>query len=238
MNFLDPENWSDLEVLEEEYRDLTEEHLKQLHERLRPYFLRRTKKEVLKLPPKNEVIVPVSMSTLQKQVTKSIYSGNFDLLRKLGKESRASSGMATLKNMLMQLRKCLQHPYLVSAELEPQGLSDRETHEKLVEASTKLNFLRLLLPQLKARGHRVLLFSQFVIALDIIEDYLKGEGIKFLRLDGSTQQRTRQEGIDEFNREGSDVFLYMLTTRAGGAGINLWSADTVISRYLQSFCLH
>jgi chromodomain-helicase-DNA-binding protein 4 len=229
MNFLDPEEWSDLEALEKEHEALDEELLKQLHERLRPYFLRRTKKEVLKLPPKNEVIVPVSMAPLQKDVYKSILSGNYDLLRRLNKDTRLSTSLASLKNMLMQLRKCLQHPYLVSAEIEPQGLSDKEAHEKLVEASTKINFLRLLLPQLKARGHRVLLFSQFVIALDILEDFLKGEGIKYLRLDGSTQQRARQEGIDEFNREGSDVFLYMLTTRAGGAGINLWTADTVIS---------
>jgi chromodomain-helicase-DNA-binding protein 4 len=231
MNFLDPEKWSDLEALEQEHESekLNEEVLKQLHERLRPYFLRRTKKEVLKLPPKNEVIVPLSMAPLQREICRSILQGNYDVLRRLNKDTRLSTSLASLKNMLMQLRKCLQHPYLVSPEIEPLGLSEKETHEKLIEASTKLSFLRLLLPQLKARGHRVLLFSQFVIALNVLEDYLKGEGFKYLRLDGSTHQRARQEGIDEFNREGSDVFLYMLTTRAGGAGINLWTADTVIS---------
>jgi chromodomain-helicase-DNA-binding protein 4 len=236
MNFLDPGSWADLQALEIEYQNLTEEPLKRLHERLRPYFLRRTKKEVLKLPPKNEVIVPVSMAPLQKGVYKSVLLGNFDLLRKLGKDSRLSTSLASLKNMLMQLRKCLQHPYLVSPDIEPQGLAERDAHERLVEASAKLSFLRLLLPQLKARGHRVLLFSQFVIALDVIEDYARGEGIKYLRLDGSTAQRARQEGIDEFNREGSEVFLYMLTTRAGGAGINLWTADTVISVCSGSGC--
>lgn len=237
MNFLDPENWSDLEALEREHASevLDEERVKQLHERLRPYFLRRTKKEVLKLPPKNEVIVPLSMAPLQKQIYKSVLSGNYDLLRRLNQDTRVASSLSSLKNMLMQLRKCLQHPYIVSTEIEPQGLSARETREKLVEASTKLSFLRLLLPQLKARGHRVLLFSQFQLVLNIIEDFLRDEGIKYLRLDGSTQQRVRQEGIDEFNREGSDIFLYMLTTRAGGAGINLWTADTVIGRRLNLF---
>jgi len=74
----------------------------------------------------------------------------------------------------------------------------------------------------------VLLFSQFSIALDIIEDFLTGEGFKYLRLDGSTKQADRQKGMDEFNRPGSDVFIYLLTTRAGGVGINLWTADTII----------
>jgi chromodomain-helicase-DNA-binding protein 4 len=160
MNFLDPDKWWDLESLEKEHEILTEELVKDLHERLRPYFLRRTKKEVLKLPPKNEVIVPISMAPLQRDVYKSILSGNYDILQRLSKDTRVSTSLASLKNMLMQLRKCLQHPYLVSSEIEATGLSDKETHEKFVEASTKLAFLRQLLPQLKARGHRVLLFSQ------------------------------------------------------------------------------
>lgn len=62
------------------------------------------------------------------------------------------------------------------------GLSAQETHHKLIDASAKLRFLKMLLPKLKARGHRVLLFSQFVLALDVIEDFLRGEGFKFLRL--------------------------------------------------------
>lgn len=76
MNFLDPENWNDLEALEREYaqENLTEEMIKQLHTRLRPYFLRRIKSEVLELPPKNEVIVPVSMAPLQRQIYRSILS--------------------------------------------------------------------------------------------------------------------------------------------------------------------
>jgi chromodomain-helicase-DNA-binding protein 4 len=69
---------------------------------------------------------------------------------------------------------------------------------------------------------------QFVINLDIIEDFLNGEGYKYLRLDGNTKQVDRQKDMDEFNRPGSDTFIYLLSTRAGGVGINLWSADTVI----------
>uniref|UniRef100_A0A0W0FGI3 Putative SNF2 family DNA-dependent ATPase n=1 Tax=Moniliophthora roreri TaxID=221103 RepID=A0A0W0FGI3_MONRR len=231
MNFLDPNEWSDLEALEKEHEELTEELIKQLHERLRPYFLRRIKSQVLRLPPKNEVIVPVTMAPLQKQVYRSILSKNVALLASLTNPSASaqnSGGKKTVNNMLMQLRKCLQHPYLYDQDIEPRTLSIQETHEKLIDASAKLRFLRILLPKLKARGHRVLLFSQFVIALDVIEDFLVGEGIKYLRLDGNTAGAERQKGMDEFNKAGSDIFMYLLTTRAGGVGINLFTADTVI----------
>ncbi|EPQ60503.1 hypothetical protein GLOTRDRAFT_68181 [Gloeophyllum trabeum ATCC 11539] len=230
MNFLDPVEWQDLEKLEKEHEVLTEELVRELHQRLRPYFLRRTKSEVLPLPPKNEVIVPVSMTPLQKEIYRSILSQNFKVLQSLTQASK-SDGTATksnMNNMLMQLRKCLQHPYLVSDNIEPRGLPPAEMHEKLVGASAKLRLLKNMLPKLKARGHRVLLFSQFTIALDVIEDFLAGEGYKYLRLDGNTKQADRQKGMDEFNRPGSDVFIYILSTRAGGVGINLWSADTVI----------
>ena len=101
---------------------------------------------------------------------------------------------------LLTGRRCLQHPYLYSDNIEPLGLSAPETHDKLIDASAKFRLLKSLLPKLKARGHRVLLFSQvglffcckatmltkiscqFVLALDIIEDFLRGEGFKFLRL--------------------------------------------------------
>ncbi|KAF9447799.1 hypothetical protein P691DRAFT_801793 [Macrolepiota fuliginosa MF-IS2] len=229
MNFLDPKEWSDLEALEKEYADLDEESIKILHNRLRPYFLRRIKSEVLQLPAKNEVIVPVSMAPLQRKVLSSIYQHNTDLMKGVLQSNFLPSGAkGKLNNILMHLRKCLQHPYLYSSEIEPKGLTPQEAHEKLIDASCKLRLLRTLLPKLKERGHRVLLFSQFVIALDIIEDFLTGEGLKYLRLDGNTKGTDRQKGMDEFNRPGSDVFIYLLTTRAGGVGINLFSADTVI----------
>ncbi|KAG7099004.1 hypothetical protein E1B28_000889 [Marasmius oreades] len=231
MNFLDPERWKDLQALEKEHEELTEALVKQLHVRLRPYFLRRIKSEVLQLPPKNEVIVPVSMAPLQKQIYRSILSHNADLLSGLTNPFTASGnapGRKSVNNMLMQLRKCLQHPYLYDRDIEPMNLSLQETHEKLIDASAKFRLLHSLLPKLQSRGHRVLLFSQFVIALDVIEDFLVGEGIKYLRLDGNTAGHERQRGMDAFNAVGSDIFIYLLTTRAGGVGINLFTADTVI----------
>ncbi|THV06013.1 hypothetical protein K435DRAFT_744240 [Dendrothele bispora CBS 962.96] len=231
MNFLDPSEWQDLDALEREHEELTEELVKQLHNRLRPYFLRRIKSDVLDLPPKNEVIVPVSMTKLQKELYRSILSRNLDLLAGLtkpGTQVQTSARKSKITNMLMELRKCLQHPYLCDEGIEPRGLSLQETHEKLIDASAKLRLLKNLLPKLKARGHRVLLFSQFVIALNIVEDFLVGEGYKFLRLDGNTPGFKRQKDMDEFNRPGSDTFIYLLTTRAGGVGINLYTADTVV----------
>ncbi|KAJ7071197.1 SNF2 family N-terminal domain-containing protein [Mycena amicta] len=226
LSFLDSATWNDLESLAKIHEELTEDLIKDLHVRLRPYFLRRIKSQVLKLPPKNEVIVPVSMAPLQKEIYRSILTHNLDLLKGLLTKKAGSKGK--LNNVLMHLRKCLQHPYLYEDTIEPRGLTQQETHAKLIDASAKLRFLKVLLPKLKARGHRVLLFSQFVIALDIIEDFLNGEDLRYLRLDGNTKGSDRQKGMDEFNREGSDVFIYLLTTRAGGVGINLFTADTVI----------
>ncbi|KAI0271427.1 hypothetical protein BC834DRAFT_441990 [Gloeopeniophorella convolvens] len=233
MNFLDPNEWNDLEQLEKDHKELTEDLVKELHNRLRPYFLRRMKGQVLQLPPKNEVIVPVSLTPLQKEIYKSVLGKNVELLKSLALSYSGAKGSgkpktSSMNNMLMDLRKCIQHPYLVSRDIEPKGLSPEEAHSRLVAGSTKLRLLQALLPKLKARGHRVLLFSQFVIALDVIEDFLVGEGLRYLRLDGNTKQSERQKGMDEFNRPDSDVFIYLLSTRAGGVGINLWSADTVI----------
>ncbi|TFK77267.1 hypothetical protein BDN72DRAFT_35406 [Pluteus cervinus] len=230
MNFLDPNEWKDLAALEKEHEELTEDLVKQLHLRLRPYFLRRVKAEVLQLPPKNEVIVPVSMTSLQKEVYRSILGKNLEILKGLigSSRSRPTNNSKNVHNMLMQLRKCLQHPYLYDENIEPPGLSRQAAHEKLIDGSTKLRLLKMLLPKLKERGHRILLFSQFVIALDVIEDFLVGEGYRFLRLDGNTKSSERQKSMDEFNRPGSDTFIFLLTTRAGGVGINLYSADTVI----------
>ncbi|KAK7059472.1 SNF2 family N-terminal domain-containing protein [Favolaschia claudopus] len=238
LNFLDPLVWNDQQSLAQQHEILTEDLIKQLHSQLRPYFLRRIKSQVLELPPKanttslmlqNEVIIPLSMTALQKEMYRSILSHNVDVMSNLAEPSAAGvAARGKLHNVLMHLRKCLQHPYIYDESIEPDGLHEQEEHEKMVDASAKLRFLRKLLPKLKARGRRVLLFSQFILALNVIEDFLTGEGHRFLRLDGNTKGKDRQKDIDEFNREGSDTFIFLLTTRAGGVGINLSSADTVI----------
>ncbi|KAJ1311388.1 hypothetical protein OPQ81_009880 [Rhizoctonia solani] len=218
MNFLDPRNWSNLDELEEEYdqENLTEELIARLHERLRPYFLRRQKAEVLDLPVKHEVIVPVSLVPIQKDIMRAILESNIQSL-----------GLFADKEQLKN-RSAFNTHISTSPTWRGGGLSQEETLKQLVDASAKFRLLKIMLPQLKKRGHRVLLFSQFKIVLDIIEDFLNMEGYKLLRLDGDTKSSLRQKEIDEYNKPGSEYFIYILTTRAGGVGVNLWSADTVI----------
>lgn len=95
----------------------------------------------------------------------------------------------------MQLRKLLGHPYLISPDIERLDVSEAEQHRNLTEASAKLVLLDKLLPKLHAKGHRVLIFSQFKIVLNIIETFLYGVGMKFLRLDGDTASLDRQRGM-------------------------------------------
>ena len=98
----------------------------------------------------------------------------------------------------------------------------------MVEASSKLQLLDILLPKLRDRGHRVLMFSQFLDMLTIVEDFLDGLGMRYQRLDGSMNAMEKQKKIDEFNAPNSPLFAFLLSTRAGGVGINLATADTVI----------
>lgn len=192
-----------------------------------------TKETALDLPKLTEIIVPVSMRPLQKQVYKGILSRNVDAITDIyatnsKAKGKAKKGRANFQNILMELRKDLGHPYLNDPNIEPSDATDEEAHRNLVEASGKLVFLQKFLPKLKANGHRVLIFSQFKIFLDILERFLEGERVRFLRLDGNTSQMDRQNYIDMFNREKSDYDVFILSTRAGGAGINLFTADTVI----------
>jgi len=102
-----------------------------------------------------------------------------------------------------------------------------ELGEHLVDASGKLQVIDQLLVFLKARGHKVLMFSQMARMLDIIQDYLGYRGYSYERLDGSVRGEERYLAIQNFN-ETEETFIFLLSTRAGGQGLNLMSADTVI----------
>ncbi len=128
----------------------------------------------------------------------------------------------------MQLRKCLCHPFIYSKAIEDQNTALETMRRNLVEASSKLVLLEIMLPLLKERGHRVLIFSQFLEQLTILEDFLNGLFLKYQRLDGSLSSIEKQKRIDAFNAPESDIFCMLLSTRAGGVGINLATADTVI----------
>ena len=195
---------------------------KQLRILLQPFLLRRLKVNVTKdLPPKKELIIFVGMTELQKDVYKKI------LLKEMHTIQNGSSGgnKRGLLNLVMQLRKCTNHPYLFDG-VEDMSLDPFGDH--LIKNCGKLLLLDKLLKKLKANGSRVLIFSQMTRILDILEDYCTINKYKFCRIDGSTSGEDRQFAMDEYNKDGSDIFLFLLTTRAGGLGINLQTADIVI----------
>ncbi|XP_048662994.1 lymphoid-specific helicase isoform X2 [Marmota marmota marmota] len=131
-----------------------------------------------------------------------------------------------LQNIMMLLRKCCNHPYLIEYPIDPVT-QEFKIDEELVTSSGKFLILDRMLPELKKRGHKVLLFSQMTRMLDILMDYCHLRNFNFSRLDGSMSYSEREENMHSFNTD-PDVFIFLVSTRAGGLGINLTAADTVI----------
>lgn len=205
--------------------------IKRLHKVLRPFLLRRLKKDVeSELPDKVEKVIKCTKSALQARLYgqvsrhKTIFTGN-----ELGGATKVaqSGGIRGLQNMLMQLRKICQHPYVFD-EVEAAVNPTKATGADLYRVSGKFELLDRILPKLKATGHRVLMFFQMTQIMDIMEDYLRYRDLTYLRLDGSTKQDERGAMLHEFNKPDSPYFMFILSTRAGGLGLNLQTADTVI----------
>lgn len=189
--------------------------ISRLHQVLRPFMLRRLKTDVeTQLPDKVESILRCDMSAWQKILYRQMTS-NIGIV--------SSGSVRTFNNVVMQLKKVCNHPYLF--------YSDEELHsvppDYIVRAAGKFEMLEHALTKLKATGHRVLLFSQMTAALDYLEYFLTGMGIKHMRLDGTTKADDRQGMLERFNAPKSDYFMFLLSTRAGGLGLNLQTADTV-----------
>uniref|UniRef100_A0A803TM95 DNA helicase n=1 Tax=Anolis carolinensis TaxID=28377 RepID=A0A803TM95_ANOCA len=227
LNFLTPERFNNLEGFLEEFADISkEDQIKKLHDVLGPHMLRRLKADVFKnMPAKTELIVRVELSQMQKKYYKLILTRNFEALNSKGGGSQVS-----LLNIMMDLKKCCNHPYLfpvaaVEAPVLPNGSYDGSS---LVKSSGKLMLLQKMLKKLRDGGHRVLIFSQMTKMLDLLEDFLEYEGYKYERIDGGITGGLRQEAIDRFNAPGAQQFCFLLSTRAGGLGINLATADTVV----------
>ncbi|KAJ9181960.1 hypothetical protein P3X46_006002 [Hevea brasiliensis] len=223
LNFLLPEIFSSAETFDEWFQISGEndqqEVVQQLHKVLRPFLLRRLKSDVEKgLPPKKETILKVGMSQMQKQYYRALLQKDLEVVNAGGERKR-------LLNIAMQLRKCCNHPYLFQgAEPGPPYT----TGEHLITNAGKMVLLDKLLPKLKERDSRVLIFSQMTRLLDILEDYLMFRGYQYCRIDGNTGGEDRDASIDTFNKPGSEKFVFLLSTRAGGLGINLATADVVI----------
>eukprot|EP00767_Chilomastix_cuspidata_P003568 gnl/Chilomastix_cuspidata/369.p1 GENE.gnl/Chilomastix_cuspidata/369~~gnl/Chilomastix_cuspidata/369.p1 ORF type:complete len:2479 (+),score=1000.07 gnl/Chilomastix_cuspidata/369:1910-9346(+) len=232
LHFLHPDRFASLRAWEDRYGNPENPtQVEEIIKIIQPYFIRRTKKDVEKdLPPKIERILRVGTSALQKRYYKWILSKNYEQLAKGSRGSKVS-----LLNIVAQLKKVCNHPYLFPFIREndiPPLMESRmrveDMLELMVKASAKLRLLDMLLERLKRTGHRVLIFSQMVSMLDLLAEYLEMKGWLYQRLDGSTCAEARIEGMRHFNSPGSRDFVYLLSTKAGGLGINLATADTVI----------
>lgn len=201
------------------YQDIEKESksASELHRLLQPFLLRRVKAQVAtELPKKTEVVIYHGMSALQKKYYKAILMKDIDAFE------NETAKKVKLQNVLTQLRKCVDHPYLFDG-VEPEPF---EVGEHLIEASGKLHLLDRLLAFLYSGGHRVLLFSQMTHMLDILQDYMDYRGYSYERVDGSVRGEERHLAIKNFGKQ--PIFVFLLSTRAGGVGMNLTAADTVI----------
>ena len=190
--------------------------LTRAHYLLRPLMLRRLKVEVEKLLPRRlETKVMCSLSPMQIFWYKRLLLRDSKLLERVEAQAKSSSSDSAtnqdvvgqesggdwkrLQSLLMQLRKCCNHPFLfpnAEAAVQVAAQKNGETwdgrcNESIVEASGKMRTLDILLRRLKLKGHRVVIFSQFTRMLDIIDDYLNMRGYQFARLDGSTNRVQR-----------------------------------------------
>lgn len=221
-------------------------------------MLRRTKDESgLKLPPKGEVVIYCEPTKEQASLAKAIVdedasqvaermgwipvnSTNLHFIddedtnqreiksRRKGNTSKPSRGNISLNNKLNQLRKVYNHPYSVA---EPKDLiSESKTDNRIVEHAGKMKVLDKMLRDLKRNGHKVIVFSQYKIVLNCLEDYLSMNSSifgEYRRLDGDVDSIDRAKFMDEFNHDPT-IFVFLASTRAGGLGVNLVGADTVV----------
>ncbi|GAA5863719.1 hypothetical protein JCM3774_001226 [Rhodotorula dairenensis] len=201
--------------------------IRRLHKVLRPFLLRRLKKDVESdLPDKVERVIKCKMSSLQVKLTKQIKEHGM-IFTDGPTDTKKATGIRGLQNQIMQLRKICNHPFCFEAverSIDPTGANDAT----LYRVAGKFELLDRILPKLFATGHRVLMFFQMTTVMTIFEDYLNFRRIEHLRLDGTTKHEDRSTLLKLFNEPNSKYPIFILSTRAGGLGLNLQTADTVI----------
>lgn len=201
--------------------------LAELTDAIQPYMLRRTKSKVESdLPPKTEKIIRVELSDVQLEYYKNILTKNYAALNDGAKGMKQS-----LLNIMMELKKASNHPFMFpNAEARIlEGSSRREDILRaMITSSGKMMLLDQLLKKLKQDGHRVLIFCQMVGMLNILSEYMEYRGYTYQRLDGTIPSAARRLAIEHYNAPESTDFAFLLSTRAGGLGINLMTADTVV----------
>ena len=155
-------------------------------------------------------------------------SNSKDNISKTGITVAAGKQTGRLKSVMMELRKCCNHPFLIDEQPWPATRDPNQFLQELLQASGKLSLIDSMLQRMKALGHRVLIYSQFTTLLNLLEEWLAARQWGFQRIDGSVGSAERQSRIDQFNTRPADNFVFLLSTKAGGLGINLASADTVV----------
>merc|ERR1739844_828270 len=208
--------------------------IRRLHKVLRPFLLRRLKKDVeSQLPDKVEYIIKCEMSGLQRRLYSHMQEKGVLLMDHSAQKKPGQSGAKALMNTIMQLRKLCNHPFMFQQVEESYAkhigmVTDVVTGPDIYRSSGRFELLDRILPKLKQSGHRVLMFCQMTQCMTIIEDYFNYKGYKYLRLDGTTKAEERGDMLKIFNSSESEYFIFLLSTRAGGLGLNLQTADTVI----------
>lgn len=245
LNFIEPFKFPSLEEFEANFGDMNNRaQVEALQHKISPYMLRRVKEDVAKdIPAKEETLIDVELTQIQKQYYRAIFEHNHSFLS-MGAGRNAAP---KLMNIQMELRKCCNHPFLLDGvetrEMENyhrelyesgafEGKSADEVQDELnmhgyIQTSGKMVLLDKLLPKLLNEGHKVLIFSQMVKMLDLLSEYMDFRGFRHETLTGKVKGNDRQKAIDRFNTE-KDSFAFLLSTRAGGVGINLTAADICI----------
>jgi len=217
----------DAEELDKHEREHRARVVTKLHGILRPFLLRRLKGDVeLSLPRKKEILLYAQMVPKQREFNDALVNKTItELLNKFAGNSHIPVGHTAVNNMLMQLRKNCNHPDLITGGLD--GSIMFPSADELVEQCGKMQLLDRLMKKLRAKGHKVLIFSQMTRMLDLLESFFQQRNEPVCRIDGSVKQDDRREYIARFN-EDPNYGVFLLSTRAGGLGINLTGGDTVI----------
>ncbi len=219
MRFLDPDLLGDELTFRRVYKapietEGDEDRLDALREQVAPYILRRTKREVAKdLPPKTELRRPVELRGKQRDLYEHIRVAAHGDVRKVIRQKGLAASTITILDALMKLRQVCCDPRLVAMDAA-RGVKESAKTEAFFE----------MIDGLLPAGHRVLVFSQFTSMLALLAEGLRERDVDYLTLTGQT--RDRRAVVDGFERGDADVFLISL--KAGGTGLNLVSADTVI----------
>lgn len=185
------------------------------------------KNEVEKIPPLEESLIEIELTNFQKMSYKTLYEKNKGTLQK----GAGLNYLTSMNNLEMQLRKCCNHPFLIREILDrvlEEGLTNEEYFRKMLAFSAKMIVLDKLLTKYRKENKKMLVFSQFTEMLKLIEEFLTHRNVLFRKIDGAVKARDRQNAIEAFNKNKNVFEVFLLSTKAGGLGINLTSANVVL----------